>query len=131
MTLSPEQRDLVLVVAFTALMWIPYTIALIARGGLSAAVGNRDALPELWPWAARAKRAHMNAVENLAIFAPLLLLATLHAPGAPGVALDARIYLIARLFHYGVYVAGIPLVRTLAFVVGWGATVALAVLLLR
>lgn len=131
MSLLPEQRDLALVVAATALMWIPYTLALIARGGLMAAMGNRDIAPDIPAWAQRAKRAHANAVENLALFAPLLILASLVIPGDSLVLTMARVYLAARLVHYAAYVAGVPGVRTLAFVVGWGATAGIALELLR
>lgn len=130
MVLTPEQRDLTLVVVATALMWLPYTIALILSGGLMAAMGNRDTPAILPPWAQRAKRAHANAVENLVLFAPLVLVAGIMAPGAPAVSAAARVYLLARVLHYAVYVAGLPVVRTLAFVTGWAATLALAAIVL-
>lgn len=126
MNLLPEQRDLALIVVATALMWLPYTLALIARGGLTAAMGNRVAVPELPAWSERAKRAHANAVENLVLFAPLVLIGTVVVPGAPMIAAAARVYLVARLVHYAVYVAGIPVIRTIAFFVAWGATLAIA-----
>lgn len=126
MALSPAQSDLALVAFATALMWLPYTLALMARGGLMAAMGNRDTMPALPAWAERAHRAHANAVENLAVFAPLLILATIVAPDAAHLARAARVYLVARLVHYGVYVAGIPFIRTLAFLAGWGATLVVA-----
>ncbi len=122
MTLQPEQKTLVLVLAVTALMWLPYTVALILRGGLMAAMGNRDTAPALPAWAERARRAHANAVENLVLFAPAVLVATFVNPAAPTVEAAARVYLIARLVHYAVYVAGVPVIRTLAFVTGWAAT---------
>lgn len=130
MPLSIEQRDLVYVAVATALMWIPYTLALIARGGLMAAMGNRDTATTLPAWAERARRAHANAAENLVLFAPLLLLASVVIPGDAAVVVAARVYLVARLVHYGVYVAGVPVIRTLAFFAGWGATVAIALALL-
>lgn len=130
MPLSIEQRDLVYVAVATALMWIPYTLALIARGGLMAAMGNRDTATTLPAWAERARRAHANAAENLVLFAPLLLLASVVIPGDAAVVIAARVYLVARLVHYGVYVAGVPVIRTLAFFAGWGATVAIALALL-
>lgn len=126
MTLLPEQRDLAWVVTATALMWLPYTLSLIGRGGLMAAMGNRDAVPTLPAWAERAKRAHANAVENLVVFAPLVLLAALLEPANHVVALAARAYLVARLLHYLFYVAGIPVLRTLAFFAGWCATATVA-----
>lgn len=127
MTLLPEQRDLALVVALTAIMWLPYTIALIARAGFMGAMGNRSSVPALPAWAERAKRAHANAVENLILFAPAVILAGNVRPGSPAVGLAAEIYLLSRIVHWIVYVAGVPVVRTLAFAVGWVATIAILV----
>ena len=46
----------------------------MARGLL--AIANRDpGLPPEPAWAERASRAHANAIENLAVFAPLVLIA--------------------------------------------------------
>jgi len=131
MTTLPAYRDLALVILFTGLMWIPYTLALIARGGLGAATGNRDAPTELPAWAGRAKRAHANAVENLVLFAPALLGAVALGADTQVVAQAAHVYLAARIVHYLAYVAGIPFVRTLAFVRGLVATLYLAILVMR
>jgi uncharacterized MAPEG superfamily protein len=127
MHLSSELFDLGCVALATALMWIPYTLALIRYGGLSAALGNREgALPQLPAWAGRAKRAHANAVENLVVFAPIVLTAAWAGVTTPATAAAANVYLSSRLVHYFVYCAGIPLVRTLSFVLGWGATMVIA-----
>jgi uncharacterized MAPEG superfamily protein len=45
--------------------------------------------------------------------------------------LSAKIYVVARLAHYIIYVAGIPIVRTLAFLAGACATLAIAIELLQ
>lgn len=105
-----------------ALMWLPYALELIAHQGLMTALGNRDHVAEPAPWAARVRRAHANAVENLVVFAPLMLVA--HAMGIDaGVTTAAgAIYFWARLIHFLSYAAGIVLVRTLAFAGGWIAT---------
>ena len=50
-------------------------------GGLAWGFGNRDKPLELPPWAARAKRAHANLVENLAPFAVLVLVAHVAGKG--------------------------------------------------
>ena len=110
----------------TALIWLPYGLELIVHQGLMTAMGNREALREPAPWAARLRRAHANAVENLVVFAAILLVA--HAAGDPGkiTATAAQIYFWARLIHLLSYAAGIVLVRTLAFVAGWAMSVWLA-----
>jgi uncharacterized MAPEG superfamily protein len=106
----------------TALIWLPYGLELIVHQGLMAALGNRDVPAEPAAWAARLRRAHANAVENLVVFAALLLAA--HAAGVRAEALSAagEVYFWARLIHILSYAAGIVLVRTLAFLGGWVAT---------
>lgn len=132
MTLTPTLTWLAYITLVTAMMWLPYTLALIVYSGLGAAVGNRDVPPRRPPpaWAARAKRAHANAVENLIVFAPLVLIAAFSHVGASTARVCTEFYFFARLVHYIVYCAGIPVVRTLAFFVGWVATVVLGVALL-
>jgi uncharacterized MAPEG superfamily protein len=75
-------------------------------------------------------RAHQNAVENLVIFAPLVL--ALQIAGISGAATVSAcvVYFFARLGHYVVFTLGIPVVRVLAFVAGVAAQVTLALALL-
>ncbi len=78
-------------------------------------------LPRQSDWAERMKAAHYNAVENLMVFAPLvLMLHALNISTAATVAAAAT-YFWARLVHLVVYTMGIPVVRTLAFLVGFVA----------
>ena len=76
-------------------------------------------------------RAHTNAVENLVIFAPLVL--ALHATGAstPVTAGACTVYFFARLAHYVIYTLGLPLLRTLAFAIGFVAQMVLALALFQ
>lgn len=69
-------------------------------------------------------------VENLVAFAALALIA--HAVSLPdeATATAAMVYFLARLAHYVIYVAGIPVARTLAFAVAWLCTVYVALALL-
>jgi uncharacterized MAPEG superfamily protein len=64
------------------------------------------------------KRAHINMAENLAPFAALVLVA--HVTGAANAitAMGAAIFFWSRLAHALMFIAGLPWVRTLAFVVG-------------
>lgn len=107
------------VAGITALMWVPYILARIMGSGLMPVLtyaADNDPLPD---WAQRAKKAHYNAVENLAPFGAVVLVA--HAAGAANAttALWAVIYFWARVVHFAGYTAGIPFVRTLSFAVGW------------
>lgn len=121
--LPPELHSLALVALTTSLMWIPYLLARVLVHGIWPALANPpSAPPALPPWADRAKRAHANAVENLAVFAPLVLIASAAGAADAMVVLAAQAYLAARVVHYVVYVLGIPIVRTLAFLCGFTAT---------
>ena len=127
MKLTPELYVLALVATATALMWVPYMGARILTRGLGRALANPDpSFPPDPPWAERARRAHANAIENLAVFAPLVLVAALTGISTPATILAAKTYLAARLVHYVVYAAGIPVARTLAFTVGFVAMLSIA-----
>lgn len=131
MTLTSELHSLALVATATALMWIPYMTARILTRGPWAALANPGPSHAPDPaWAERARRAHANAIENLAVFAPLVLIAAIAGVSTPATVLAAQLYLAARLVHYLVYAAGIPVVRTLAFLTGFGATLVFAAALL-
>ncbi len=52
--------------------------------------GPNDAPTAYWAW--RAKRAHMNAIENLAVFAPLVLVAAVAGIGTPATIVAAKVY---------------------------------------
>lgn len=111
----------------TALMWIPYVTARVLANGPIRAMRDPSLFSQSEPaWAQRAKRAHTNAVENLAVFASLVLIAAVLGVSTPATIVSAKIYLLARLVHYAVYVAGVPVVRTLAFLTGFAASLVFA-----
>ncbi|NID16709.1 MAPEG family protein [Luteibacter yeojuensis] len=127
MKLTPELHVLVLVAIVTALMWLPYMLARIFTRGLVKTMANPD--PSFKPdpaWAERARRAHANAVENLAVFAPLAIVAATIGVSTPTTVMAANIYLWARIAHFVVYTLGIPVLRSLAFAAGFAATLAMA-----
>jgi uncharacterized MAPEG superfamily protein len=127
MKLTPELYVLTLTAAATLMMWAPYTVMRILTRGVGRTLANPDpAFPPDPAWAERARRAHANGVENLAVFAPLVLIAAFVGASTPATVLAAKVYLGARLVHYVVYTAGVPVVRTLAFLVGVAATSVIA-----
>jgi uncharacterized MAPEG superfamily protein len=85
--------------------------------GLAALAGNREGLPEIKGWAGRAARAHRNMIENLVLFAALVLIAVYGNVTNPQILLGAKIFLWARVGYALVYIAGIPWLRTLLWVV--------------
>lgn len=105
----------------TALMWIPYILAHISSVGLMEAVTYRaDDAPRA-AWVTRAKKAHYNAIENLAPFAALVIVAHLTGAASAATAAAAITSFWARVAHYVVYTAGVPFARTICFAVGWAA----------
>ena len=127
---TPELTALTIVTTATALMWIPYVVARMRARGLSAIAPIDPGFPPEPEWAERAKRAHVNAIENLAVFAPLVLVAALVEVNTTATTVAAQIYVAARFVHYITHVTGIPYVRTVAFFVGACATLVIATAIL-
>ena len=129
--LTPELYWLVLTTLMTGLFWIPYILQRILENGYWTALWEPQGLTHMdAPWAKRMMRAHQNAVENLVIFAPLVL--ALHATGASTSVTTTAcfVYFVARAAHFVIYTFAIPLFRTVAFMVGFAAQMVLVLTLL-
>jgi len=87
--------------------------------GLPTLAGNREGLPEIKGWGGRAARAHRNMLENLVLFAILVLVAVVADKTNAMTLLGAQIFLYARIAYAAVYIAGLPWVRTAV----WGISV--------
>jgi|ERR1700734_3771686 uncharacterized MAPEG superfamily protein len=103
------------------LVWaaaLTFVQALIAAAGanlhvgLPALAGNRENLPHIGGWAGRARRAHRNMLENLILFAILVLVAQIAGKTNATTALGAQLFFWARVVYLLVYLVGIPWVRT-------------------
>ncbi len=129
--MTPELTWLTATALITALMWVPYIVMLIGQMGLAAALTDPHHETGLEArWAQRAKRAHTNAVENLVVFAPLAVAVHLTGTSTTATATVCAVFFYSRLAHYVVYTAGIPVIRTLLFAVGWVCQMILALTLL-
>jgi len=124
--MKPEITSLVLVSTFTGLMWIPYVLNRMAVRGIASTVGYPVDPPPLSPWAQRLRAAHANAVENLAVFAALILAADVLNVSTPVTVLAGSLYLWSRVAHAVTYTLGVPWLRTLAFVGGFAAQMLVA-----
>jgi len=98
--------------------------------GLPALAGNREGLGELTGAAGRAKRAHLNMIENMVLFTALVLIAAVSGKANATTAMGAMIFFWARVAHAIIYVAGLPWLRTLAWAVSVIGMVMIAVQLL-
>lgn len=124
--MKTELFYLALVAALTGLLWVPYILDRIAVRGITAAVGYPENPKPQSPWARRMLRAHGNAVENLVVFATLVLVAQAAGISNGTIATASIVYFWARVVHVLAYTFAIPWVRTLAFAVGFFAQAAIA-----
>jgi uncharacterized MAPEG superfamily protein len=125
--MTPELFWLALTVIFTGLLWFPYILNRTMVRGLMGAMANpsRDDKPHA-EWATRMMFAHDNAVENLVIFASLVLILAQIDYSTKWTVLACAVYFWARVAHIIVYTLGLPVFRTLAFTVGFLAQAVLA-----
>ena len=123
--MTSELMSLTWVTALTAVMWIPYILNMIMVRGLMNAVGYQDEPKPMAGWASKMKAAHYNAVENLVVFAALVLIANAAGVSNDTTVMACSVYFWARVVHFLSYTFAIPWVRTVAFVVGWACQVAL------
>lgn len=127
---TTELTWLAYVTVLTGLLWVPYILQLIVQLGPVAAIWDpTGAHPHDAEWAKRAKRAHYNAVENLAVFAPLTLMVVATGAASPLTAGAAILYFWARLAHFVIHVMALPVVRTVMFLIGFGCQAAMALAL--
>ena len=62
-------------------------------------------------------KAHANAVENLVVFAPLVLLANALGVTGTAIAMSAAVYFWARVVHAVCFTFAVPWVRTLSLLI--------------
>jgi len=127
---TTELYYLTLVTLLTAVLWVPYVLNLIIVRGLLDAVGYPDNPTPLAAWAARTKMGHYNAIENLVIFAVLVLVIQLAELNNEATALACTVYFWARLVHIVSYSFAVPWIRTFAFVAGFVCQITLVVQIL-
>ena len=121
---------LIATVGLTACLWVPYVLDRFVRIGIARTLGNPQPgdLDRHDAWARRAQSAHLNAVENLVVFAPLAVVAIQLGIGGSALASGASAtYFFARAAHFVLYAASVPVLRTVAFLVGFGAQLALLI----
>ncbi len=115
--------DLQLVAFAVLLAWVMVFFAALARArawtfeGMKVAFSNRHDMPQRPPWVDRAERAGKNMLENLPLFIGLVAVAHLGNRHTDRVDIGAHIFFWARVAYWPIYLAGIPVVRTLAWYV--------------
>ena len=115
-----ELKYLALTALLTASLWIPYVVAQVRTNGPLRPENFVDPTQRpLPPWGKRADRAYLNAVENLAPFAVLVILIQLTGKANAVTAVLAAAFFWLRLVHAIVFWAAIPYIRTIVFTLGY------------
>ena len=128
--MKTEIQYLVYVTVLTGLLWIPYVLDRFVAWGIPDTVGHPAQPKPHAPWAERLMKAHRNAVENLVVFAALVLAANAAGVSNSTIADAAMLYFWARVVHVLAYTFAVPWLRTLGFIGGFAAQVMVAVQLL-
>ena len=131
--MTVELFYLLLAALLTGVLWIPVVIGYVtSRGPIKPADYKVASTVPLPAWVNRANRAHLNAVENLAPFAVVVLIAHAIGLSTPVTQASAAVYFYARAAHAVIHITGFSLfmARTLAFTVGWIAFMTFTVVLL-
>ena len=124
--MSTDLKYLAFTAILTASLWIPYVVSQVTTNGGLKPANYIDPTPRpLPPWGKRADRAYINAVENFAPFAALVIAIHLAGKADAMTAFWAMSFFWIRLAHAVIYLLGIPYVRTLLFTLGYVAVVGL------
>ena len=115
--MKPELMLLVWAVVLTFVQMLIAVTGATLQVGLPTLAGNREGLAPCTGWAGRAARAHHNMLENLVLFAALVLAAVLAGRTNGTTLLGAQLFFWARLVYAVVYLAGIPYLRTALWLV--------------
>ena len=128
-TISSEIYWLTWNVVLTAFMVMPYAIYRVGKLGgvwqvfLTPLPGDSPFDDE---WAHRAYRAHMNAFEGIALFAPVAIGAHVTGVSNEVTAIASATFFWARLIYAPMYYFKVPVLRTAIWFVGLGATLTIA-----
>lgn len=132
--MTTELFYLLLTAILTGVLWIPVVIGyVVSRGPLKPSDYKIASTAPLPHWVNRANRAHVNAVENFAQFAAVVLIAHALEVSTPVTEVSAAVYFYARTAHAVIHTTGFSrfMARTVVFTVAWAAFVAFAIELLR
>lgn len=131
--MTHELLYLLLTAILTALLWIPVVVGYVSSRGALTPAGYRVAPTSPLPdWVQRANRAHINAVENFAPFAAVVLIAQATGVSNATTQACAAVYFFARVAHAVIHIIGFGRfrARTVVFTIGWAAFMIYAVVLL-
>lgn len=118
--MSSEIYWLVCTVLLTMIMVVPYAVYRVRKIGVvqlfMKPLPGDDPFDDAWPH--RAYRAHMNAFEGIALFAPIAI--AVHVTGMSNeiTSYSAMVYFFSRLIYAPLYYFNVPIFRTVIWFVG-------------
>jgi uncharacterized MAPEG superfamily protein len=115
--MKPELMLLAWAVALTLVQMLIAASGAASQVGVMPLFGNREGMPVLTGWAGRAERAHHNMLENLVLFAALVLIATVSGKTNSTTLLGAQLFFWARVAYAVIYLAGVMYLRTAVWLV--------------
>ena len=115
--LSPELTLLLWAVALTFIQLIISILGAAQQHGLTTLAGNRENIGSTSGCAGRAQRAHRNMLENLVLFAILVIVAHVAGISNELSVLGAQLFFWGRLAYSLIYLIGIAWLRTAAFLI--------------
>lgn len=123
--MSSELNILALYGLYTALILLAQVTGALGQVGMGYLLSSRDEHRTLTGISGRLDRALTNSVTAMALFAPVILLLAVKDGFSHGTLTAAQAFLGARVLYVPAYALGLTGVRTLFWLVGFAATVAL------
>ena len=123
--LTSELSILALYGLLVAITLILQATGFMGQVGMGYLLSSRDEGRTASGMAARLDRALANSITAMALFAPAVLIVALRDQTSPDSLLAAQVFLAARLVYLPSYMFGIKGLRSLAWTIGFFATVAL------
>jgi uncharacterized MAPEG superfamily protein len=123
--MTPELTALALAALWQMVMVAVAGAVMNRELGLGYNFGPRDRAPEASPLLGRLRRAVANHAENLGLFAAAVLVVTLSGRASPFTAACAWAFLAARILYLPAYAFGWTPWRSLIWLIGLVATLAM------
>ncbi len=130
--MTTELYWLVLTILMTSILWIPYIINRLLEHGVLAGLWDPDGKTHTEVvWAKRLMSAHVNSVENLVVFVPLVIIVHIFGMSNELTGSAVIIFFFSRLLHAVLFTLRIPVLRTIAFLGGFYAQMVMVFTLLQ
>jgi uncharacterized MAPEG superfamily protein len=115
--MSPDLKYLLMSVVLTFVQVLIAAASANQAVGLNTLAGNREGMADLTGFAGRARRAHLNMIENMVLFTALVLIAAVAGKANAMTAMGALVFFWGRLIYAVIYLLGLPWLRTAAWAV--------------